>query len=120
MNQNLRRLAKIEAALSLLTQKRKRCLFLSIDSSWSQKKIEAAADDLIAQAVASGRLDPTQHEPLVARFWTQAENDAASDRIWQPEAWERPEPVSRPPVMEAFEPMPEPRRRIHYPDMGIV
>jgi hypothetical protein len=121
MSQSLRRLARIEKALALLTQKRKRCIFLNIDSSWSRKQIQTAADDLIAQAIKAGKLDPQTHEATVVRFWTQAENDAMADKIWAPEAWEkRQEPTLTPPVMEAFEPMPEPRRRIHYPDMGIV
>ena len=81
MSQNLKRLAKIEAALALLQQRRKICLFLNIERDWTIQQIQAAADDLVAKAVAAGRLDPHQHEPMVARFWTQAENDAASDCI---------------------------------------
>jgi hypothetical protein len=106
MSQNLKRLAKIEAALAALSQKRKRCIFLNIERDWSLTQIQTAADELIAKAIASGRLDPTQHEPLVARFWTQAENDAMADKVWAPEAWEkRQEPNPRPPAMEPFEPL---------------
>jgi hypothetical protein len=114
MNQNLRRRAKIEAALAALSRKRTRCLFLPTESDWTQQQIETAADALIAQAIKAGKLDPTQHEPMVARFWTQAESDAMADKIWHPEAWERKrDPNPLPPAMEPFEP--ERPTKIHYP-----
>jgi hypothetical protein len=79
-------LEKLREQLASLKQKRKICLFLNIESDWTMQQVEAAADDLIAKAIASGRLDPTQQEPMVARFWTQAENDAMADKVWRPEA----------------------------------
>jgi hypothetical protein len=81
MNQNLRRLAKIEAALALLQQKRKVCLFLNISRDWTPKQIQAAADDLIDRCVKAGKLDLQQHEPLIARFLTAAEDESLSDKV---------------------------------------
>jgi hypothetical protein len=96
MNQNLRRLAKIEAALALLQQRRKICFFLDIERDWTMPQIEAAADDLIAQAVAAGRLDPLTQEAMICRFWTAAEDQAMSDKLWRPQQWEeRRDPKSR-------------------------
>jgi hypothetical protein len=122
MSTSLRRLAKIEAALALLQQKRKVCLFLNTERDWTMHQIEAAAEELITQAIKAGKLDPQQQEPMVCRFWTQAENDAASDRVWNPESWERKrEPAPRFEGTYPTEPPKEPRREaIDYPDIGIV
>jgi hypothetical protein len=89
------------------------------------QEIKASAADLVAKAVDTGRLDPVTQEALIVRFWTKAESDAMSDKIWNPEAWERKcDPNPMPPAMEAFEPLPEPTPekpiKIYYPDMGIV
>jgi hypothetical protein len=124
MSTSLRRLEKIEAALALLQQRRRVGLFLPTDPAWSLQEIEASAADLIAKAVAAGRLDPVTQEALIVRFWTQAENDAMADKIWHPEAWEKREPEPKPPAMETIEPLPEPKperpTKIFYPDMGII
>jgi hypothetical protein len=99
---------KLREQLAALRQKRRVCLFLNIERDWTMQQIQAAADDLVAKAVAAGHLDPLTQEPLVVRFWTKAENDAASDRVWNPEAGERA-PKPQPLAMEALEPIPEPK-----------
>ena len=107
-------LEKLREQLASLQQRRKVCLFLNIERDWTMQQIEAAANDLVERAITAGRLDPTQHEPMVARFWTQAESDAMADKIWHPEAWERKrDPNPLPPAMEPFEP--ERPTKIHYP-----
>jgi hypothetical protein len=45
------------------------------------QEIEASAADLVAKAVAAGRLDPVTQEALIVRLWTQAEHDAMADKI---------------------------------------
>jgi hypothetical protein len=116
-------LEKLREQLASLQQRRKVCLFLNIERDWTMQQIEAAANDLVERAITAGRLDPTQHEPMVCRFWTEAEDQASTDKgLWQPQ-WERPEPVSRLPAMEAFEPLPEPKpekpTKIYYPDGSV-
>jgi hypothetical protein len=86
------------------------------------QQIEAAAEELIAQAVAAGRFDPVTQEPMICRFLTAAEDQSMADKgSWQPQ-WEKREPVSKPPMVESsvVEP-PEPAKpiKIHYPE-GLV
>jgi hypothetical protein len=118
MSQNLKRLAKIEAALLALQQKRKICLFLDVGRDWSMKQIETAADALIEQAIASGRLDPQTQEAMVIRFLTIAEDQSMADKVWHPEAREQkrePRPVMEEPLEPLPEPEPERPTPINYP-----
>jgi hypothetical protein len=81
-------LEKLREQVASLKQKSRVGLFLPTESHWDHEQIQAAADALVENAIRTGRLDPQTQEPLIARFWTQAENDATADKVWRPEQWE--------------------------------
>jgi hypothetical protein len=129
MSQNLKRLQKIEAALEQLLAKEKAYLLF-----YRGNDREAE----LQWHIAAGRYDPATQEAVMIMAWgprprpdpktyrkgwsselPAAPKRSVADEIIE-EVNELPKYGGHDPAGPAPEPKPEPRRRIHYPDMGIV
>ena len=129
MSKNLSRLQKIEAALEQLLAKDKAYL-LFYRGNDPEKELQWYID--------AGRYDPATQEAVIIMAWGPrprpdpktyrkgwtSELPAAPKRSLAAEIIEEinelPRSGGHDPAGPRLEPTPEPRRRIHYPNMGIV
>jgi hypothetical protein len=129
MSANLRRLAKIEAALEQLLQREKAFLVF-----YRGNDPEAE----LQWHIDVGNYDPATQEAVIIMAWgprprpdpetyrkgwtselpaapKRSEAEAIIEEVNELPRYGGPDPDG-----PRLEPTPEPRRRIHYPDMGIV
>jgi hypothetical protein len=121
---NQRRLEAIEKALAQLLEKEKAYIVWHDRAETREEAIQVAID--------AGRFNPETQEPVIIishipmrttydNNWgdeipgASMKSDAEAIMEEMAPRLEAPYPDESPP-----EPKPEPRRRIHYPDMGIV
>jgi hypothetical protein len=126
MSKNLSRLQKIEEALEQLLAKKKAYIVWGYLAETREEAIQAAID--------AGIYDPDIHEPVFIKHKIPMKTDYNQGRNWKPDLPETRKPSQADMILEEInalakfdspagpvpEPKPEQRRRIHYPDMGIV